>query len=88
MCDTPTVPDHKSPGTGRKEDSAGRAISLKELAKHLKLSPTTLSLVLNDSPGAASIPQETKNRIFAAYESITLALASHIRELASFREAR
>jgi hypothetical protein len=24
----------------------------------------------------------------AAYESITLALASHIRELASFREAR
>ena len=44
----------------------GEAISLKQLALHLGLSPTTLSLVLNDSPQAASIPIETKKRIFAA----------------------
>jgi DNA-binding LacI/PurR family transcriptional regulator len=43
-----------------------RPISLKDLAAHLGLSPTTLSLVLNDSPVANSIPQATKDRIFAA----------------------
>ena len=85
MCDTPTVPDHKSPGNGRKEASAGRAISLKELAKHLKLSPTTLSLVLNDSPGAASIPQETKNRIFAAAKSFNYRANFLARSLRSQR---
>lgn len=41
-------------------------ISLKELATHLNLSPTSLSIVLNDSPGATAIPQETKDRIFEA----------------------
>lgn len=41
-------------------------VSLKELALHLGLSPTTLSWVLNDAPAANSIPQETKDRIFAA----------------------
>lgn len=44
----------------------GEAVSLKGLALHLGLSPTTLSLVLNNSPQAASIPEETKTRIFAA----------------------
>lgn len=39
-------------------------VSLKDLALHLGLSPTTLSLVLNDSPKAVSIPTETKKRIF------------------------
>jgi LacI family transcriptional regulator len=43
-----------------------RPISLKELAAHLGLSPSTLSLVLNHSPVANSIPQSTKDRIFAA----------------------
>ncbi|HEX2639540.1 MAG TPA: LacI family DNA-binding transcriptional regulator, partial [Pyrinomonadaceae bacterium] len=45
---------------------AGRGISLRELAAHLKLSPTTLSLVLNGSPSAESIPKETQERIFTA----------------------
>jgi len=44
----------------------GEAVSLKDLALHLGLSPTTLSLVLNNSPKASSIPEETKKRIFAA----------------------
>jgi LacI family transcriptional regulator len=46
--------------------SQGQPVSLKQLAKTLGLSPTTLSLVLNDSEKAQSIPQETKDRIFAA----------------------
>jgi len=46
-----------------------RSVSLKELAAHVGLSPTSLSLVLNDSPGANAIPQETKARIFAAAEA-------------------
>ncbi len=41
-------------------------ISLRELAAHVGLSPTALSLVLNDAPAASSIPQETKDRIWAA----------------------
>jgi LacI family transcriptional regulator len=45
-----------------------RGISLKELAAHLGLSITSLSLVLNDKPEASSIPQETKDRIFEAAE--------------------
>lgn len=43
-------------------------ISLKELAKRLNLSPTTLSLVLNRSAAADAIPAATKERIFAAAE--------------------
>jgi LacI family transcriptional regulator len=41
-------------------------VSLKELAEHLDLSPATVSLVINRSPVADSIPQDTKDRIFAA----------------------
>jgi DNA-binding LacI/PurR family transcriptional regulator len=43
-----------------------RPVSLKELAEHLGLSPATVSLVINRSPVADSIPQETKDRIFSA----------------------
>ncbi len=46
------------------------AVSLKELARHLELSTTTVSLVLNESPNANSIPQETKDRIFAAAKKL------------------
>ncbi len=41
-------------------------VSLKKLAAYLGLSPTTLSLVLNESPLANTIPQETKDRIYEA----------------------
>jgi len=34
-------------------------VNLKMLAEHLQLSQTTISLVLNNSPSAKSIPQET-----------------------------
>ncbi len=59
------------------KDEAGRSgqqkvrksqkpVSLKELAEYLGLSPATVSLVMNKSSVADSIPQETKNRILAA----------------------
>lgn len=41
-------------------------VSLKTLAEYLDLSPATVSLVLNDSPRAKSIPQATKDRVLAA----------------------
>lgn len=56
-------PREKTKGIGRKE---ARPVSLKELAAHLDLSPTTLSLVLNGAAGAEAIPWETKDRIFTA----------------------
>ncbi len=43
-----------------------RPVSLKQLAEYLELSPTTLSLVLNETEAANAIPQETKDRVFAA----------------------
>lgn len=46
--------------------SVANRVSIRDLARDVKLSPTTVSLVLNDSPGAESIPQETKDRVFAA----------------------
>jgi DNA-binding LacI/PurR family transcriptional regulator len=52
----------------KKADGGG--VSLKELASHLGLSTTTLSLVLNDAPSAISIPQETKNRIVKAAKEL------------------
>lgn len=50
--------------------SNGQPVSLKQLAKSLGLSTTTLSLVLNDSEKAQSIPQETKDRIFTAARAL------------------
>lgn len=43
-----------------------KPVSLKELAEKLDLSPATVSLVINGSHVADSIPQETKDRIFSA----------------------
>jgi DNA-binding LacI/PurR family transcriptional regulator len=46
----------------RESDSA-RSVSLKFLAEHLGLSPATVSLVINRSPSAKSIPHRTQERI-------------------------
>lgn len=45
-------------------------VSLKQLAEHVGLSTTTLSLVLNKRPSADSIPEETKKRIFLAAKEL------------------
>lgn len=41
-------------------------MNLKRLSQLLQLSQTTISLVLNDSPGAKSIPVHTRERVFEA----------------------
>lgn len=41
-------------------------VNLRTLAEHLELSQTTVSLVLNNSPSAKSIPTETRNRVMEA----------------------
>ena len=41
-------------------------INLKRLSEILRLSQTTISLVLNDSPAARSIPTRTRERVFEA----------------------
>ena len=65
-CDTATVRPKKGTGPAKRHTGAdGRPVSLKDLARRLSLSPTTLSLVLNQSPGAESIPRDTQERIFA-----------------------
>src|SRR5208282_4507973 len=50
---------------GTSEAPPGR-VNLRTLAEHLGLSQTTVSLVLNHSPSAKSIPQETRNRVVEA----------------------
>ena len=45
-------------------------VNLKMLAEHLQLSHTTVSLVLNSSPSAKSIPQETRQRVLDAAERL------------------
>ncbi len=47
-----------------------QVITLKAVAQHLGLTPGTVSAVLNNSPSARSIPQETKNRIHTAAKEL------------------
>lgn len=56
----------KSASDNGKRVGRDQPISLKKLADHLGLSPATVSLVINRSAVADSIPQDTKDRIFAA----------------------
>jgi len=54
------------PGGGQ----SAQSVSLKFLAEHLGLSPATVSLVINRSPSAKSIPQRTQERIRAAARAL------------------
>jgi LacI family transcriptional regulator len=54
---------------GKTSTPTGR-VNLRMLAEHLQLSMTTISLVLNNSPSAKSIPQETHNRVMEAAERL------------------
>jgi len=49
-----------------KDSTPSGHVNLRTLAEHLELSQTTVSLVLNNSPSAKSIPQETRNRVLEA----------------------
>lgn len=48
----------------------GHQANLAELAKFLGLSPSTVSRVINRTPGARSIPASTQDRIFSAAEKL------------------
>ncbi|MCI0403056.1 MAG: LacI family transcriptional regulator [Acidobacteria bacterium] len=54
----------------RRAGPSAPPIGLKALADYLKLSPGTVSVVLNRSPAAAAIPQRTKERIQAAAKKL------------------
>jgi len=49
-----------------KKQVVKKPISQKALAEHLKLSPSTVSLVMNDAPRAKLIPEATRKRIIDA----------------------
>lgn len=53
------------PTEPRKPDPS-KPVTLKAVAEYLGLSPATVSLVINRSPAADSIPPETHERVFAA----------------------
>jgi DNA-binding LacI/PurR family transcriptional regulator len=63
------------------------SISLKELAEHLGLSSATVSLVINRSPGAKSIPASTQERVRAAARELNYRpnlMARSLRQKRSF----
>lgn len=72
MCETPPMSRKKVAQSEKQTDapSSNRSVSLKSLAAHVGLSPTTVSFVLNESPLAASIPQATRDRVLAAAEAL------------------
>ncbi|HZZ38086.1 MAG TPA: LacI family DNA-binding transcriptional regulator [Acidobacteriaceae bacterium] len=51
---------------GKESTSEARPLNLRQLAEHLQLSQTTVSLVLNNSPAGRSIPQHTRDRVLEA----------------------
>ncbi len=53
---------------GKRSQSAG--VSLKRVAEYTGLTPGTLSAVLNNAPSARSVPQHTRDRIFAAARAL------------------
>ena len=67
VCETaPAMARNRNDNKNGRAVKEHRPISLKELAARLDLSPATLSIVLNGSAVAETIPQETKDRIFEA----------------------
>jgi DNA-binding LacI/PurR family transcriptional regulator len=64
-----------------------QTVSLKALAEHLQLSPATVSLVINRSPAAKSIPQRTQERVRAAARELNYRpnfMARSLRQQRSF----
>lgn len=60
----------KSEITDEKAETDGRGVNLKQLAAHLGLSAGTVSVVLNNTPRAETIPKETRDRILAASKEL------------------
>ena len=62
-----TAPSEKGEGGAV---SPAAPVNLRTLANHLQLSQTTVSLVLNNSPSAKSIPEETRQRVLDAAKKL------------------
>jgi DNA-binding LacI/PurR family transcriptional regulator len=63
----------RSPKDGksrRSKPDVSSPVTLRDLANHLHLSPATVSLVMNCSPSAVSIPKDTQERVLAAARSL------------------
>jgi DNA-binding LacI/PurR family transcriptional regulator len=56
----------RRPGSAEPGAGPGNPVTLRFLAHYLELSPASISLVLNQAPGAAAIPKATQDRILAA----------------------
>jgi LacI family transcriptional regulator len=52
------------------DPGTGKPVTLKDVARHVGLSPTTVSVVLNRAPVADSIPKRTQEIVFAAAEEL------------------
>lgn len=77
----------KAPTKDRAGSSVSRPASLKELAAYLGLSPSTVSLVLNQSPGSEAIPPQTQQRILEAARKLNYRpnfLARSLRSMRTF----
>lgn len=77
----------KSDKTGAAKDAPEQKVNLRELAEHLGLSVATVSLVMNRSPAAKSIPQTTQARVRAAARELNYrpnAMARMLRQQRSF----
>jgi LacI family transcriptional regulator len=54
------------PHNGKADRNKHRAVTLKSIAEHIGLTPSTVSAVLNNSSASHSVPERTKQRILAA----------------------
>src|SRR6266404_5705010 len=68
VCETtriehPMTRPKKGASPRPREGDSAQSVSLKFLAEHLALSPATVSLVINRSPAAKSIPHRTQERV-------------------------
>ena len=50
----------------KKSATGDQVVTLRAVAQHIGLTPSTVSAVLNDAPAAKVIPQRTKDRVIAA----------------------
>jgi DNA-binding LacI/PurR family transcriptional regulator len=77
----------KSGQLGGAQNSPEQKVNLRELAAHLGLSVATVSLVMNRSPAAKSIPQDTQSRVRAAARELNYrpnVMARMLRQQRSF----
>src|SRR3954467_348372 len=79
------MPSKKQQTVRRNGDRPRALATLQQVAKYLKLSPATVSVVMNDAPVAKSIPDATKKRIFEAAERLNYHPNFFARSLAKQR---